>query len=126
MKTSKIFNLVLSATTAFSNQYKCGVFFIDLKGYQEHLAWIGGLPDVLAKKAVKDSAELRQSFGNVDRKDFVLRSEQCGNVLANARCYAVVSTSITFFCLLYYWQTFPRNHRFKNNCIGSCIYHNLG
>ena len=55
------------------------------------MGWIGGLPDVLAKKAVRDSAELRASFGNVERKDFVLRSDQCGNVLANARCFAVVS-----------------------------------
>jgi hypothetical protein len=73
-----------------SNQYKCGVFFMNLKGYPEPLAWIGGLPDVLAKKAVKESAELRASFGNVERKDFVLRSDQCGNILANARCFAVV------------------------------------
>ena len=35
--------------------------------------------------------ELRQSFGNVERKDFVLRQDQCSNILANARCFAVVS-----------------------------------
>ena len=73
------------------------MFFINLQGYPDPLAWIGGLPDVLAKKAVRDSAELRASFGTVERKDFVLRSDQCGNVLANARCFAVVSLSLFIF-----------------------------
>ena len=73
------------------------MFFINLQGYPDPLAWIGGLPDVLAKKAVRDSAELRASFGNVERKDFVLRSDQCGNVLANARCFAVVSPLEFYF-----------------------------
>ena len=80
-----------------SNQYKCGVFFNNLQGYPDPLAWIGGLPDVLAKKAVRDSPELLASFGNVERKDFVLRADQCGNVLANARCFAVVSVANEIF-----------------------------
>ena len=31
------------------NQYKCGVFFLDLPG-REHLSWIGGLPDIFKKR----------------------------------------------------------------------------
>ena len=90
----------------FSNQYKCGVFFNNLQGYSDPLAWIGGLPDVLAKKAVRDSAELRASFGNVERKDFVLRVDQCGNVLANARCFAVVSLKLLFWITIFWVSSY--------------------
>jgi len=85
------------ACKAFTTQYKCAVFYTDLKTDNEvrPLSWIGGLPDALAKPAVNNSAEIRATFGNLQRKNFWHSKGQelstfCKPETAEARCYVAM------------------------------------
>merc|ERR1711973_11016 len=85
------------ACKAFSTQYKCAVFYTDLEtdSGNRPLSWIGGLPDALAKPAVNNSAEIRATFGNLQRKNFWLAKNQdqetfCQSETAEARCYVAM------------------------------------
>lgn len=81
-------------------QYKCGVFYKDLpgrvdpKGNFEPLTFIGALPDVLNKPKIQNSQEIRETFGNLKRKQFRI-PKVCGGTdgpkVGNARCYAAMS-----------------------------------
>lgn len=74
-----------------SNAYKCGVFFLDLPG-RGPISWIGGLPDILRKPAVKNSPTIRQSLNNVRPRDFALAPQKCQEgKTANSRCFAIMS-----------------------------------
>lgn len=87
----------------FSNQYKCGVFYknlpgrVDPIGNFEPLTFIGALPDVLNKPKIQNSQEIRETFGNLKRKQFSIKKVCKGSdgpVVGNARCYAAVSNII--------------------------------
>jgi len=84
----------------FSSQYKCGVFYKNLPGRVdpnnnfEPLTFIGALPDVLNKPKIQNSQEIRETFGNLKRKQFRIQNvcaKSDGEVVGNARCYAAVS-----------------------------------
>jgi len=83
-----------------SSQYKCGVFYknlpgrVDPNGNSEPLTWIGALPDVLNKPKIQNSDEIRETFGNLKKKQFRIKSvcdEHNGEIVGNARCYAAMS-----------------------------------
>lgn len=83
-------------------QYKCGVFYknlpgrVDPNGNFEPLTFIGSLPDALNKKKIQNSAEIRETFGDLKKKNFLI-PDACeesrvfgngkGNTVANSRCY---------------------------------------
>jgi len=81
-------------------QYKCGVFYknlpgrVDPEGNPEDLTWIGALPDVLNKPKIQNSDEIRETFGNLKKKQFRIK-KVCegdnGPTVGNARCYAAMS-----------------------------------
>lgn len=75
-----------------ANQYKCGVFFLDLPG-KESLSWIGALPDIFKKRSVAQSPEIRATLAGAKPESFVLTADQCteNNKLSNARCFTIVS-----------------------------------
>ncbi len=75
----------------FRNQFKCGAFFMSLPGQSEELRWLGALPDMLHKPAVRRSRQLMRSMGNLHRKSFRVIPGFCNEFLANARCFAIVS-----------------------------------
>ena len=84
----------------FSKQYKCGVFYKNLPGRVnpngefEPLTWIGALPDVLNKPKIQNSQEIKETFGNLKKKQFRIKSVcegSNGPTVGNARCYAAVS-----------------------------------
>ena len=81
-----------------ANQYKCGVFFLDLPG-KEHLSWLGALPDIFKKKSVRESLEVRATLAGASPDSFELTSDKCTGVskLANARCFTIVSTLSILF-----------------------------
>jgi len=88
------------ACKAFNNQYKCAVFYTNLKTDNEvrPLSWIGGLPDALAKPAVNNSVEIRKTFGNLKRKNFWLAADQdseqfCKDETAEARCFVAMQNT---------------------------------
>jgi len=81
-------------------QYKCGVFYKNLPGRVnpdgsfEPLTFIGALPDVLNKPKIQNSAEIRETFGDLKRKQFSIPSVCKGSngpTVGNARCYAAMS-----------------------------------
>jgi len=86
--------------TAARFQYKCGVFYknlpgrVDPQGNFEPLTFIGSLPDALNKPKIQNSPEIRETFGDLKKKQFII-PEVCkagnGNTVANARCYAAMS-----------------------------------
>ena len=67
---------------------------MDPKGNFEPLTFIGALPDVLNKPKIQNSQEIRETFGNLKRKQFRIQ-KVCdgpdGPTVGNARCYAAVS-----------------------------------
>jgi len=81
-------------------QYKCGVFYknlpgrVDPNGNFEPLTFIGSLPDVLNKPKIQNSAEIRETFGDLKKKQFRIPKD-CeagkGPTVGNARCYAAMS-----------------------------------
>jgi len=85
-------------------QYKCGVFYKNLPGRvnpqnePESLTWIGALPDVLNKPKIQNSQEIRETFGNLRKKQFRIEDE-CNvtnpdadpEIVGNARCYAAMA-----------------------------------
>jgi len=81
---------------ANNRQYKCGVFYknlpgrVDPNGNFESLTFIGSLPDALNKKKIQNSPEIRETFGDLKKKSFLIK-ERCengtGNSVANSRCY---------------------------------------
>ncbi len=79
----------------FRNQFKCGAFFMSLPGQSEELRWLGALPDMLHKPAVRRSRQLMRSMGNLHRKSFRVIPGFCNEFLANARCFAIVSQEPT-------------------------------
>jgi len=86
--------------TSNKAQYKCGVFYknlagrVDPNGNFEPLTFIGALPDVLNKPKIQNSAEIRETFGDLKKKQFRIQDE-CeegeGELIGNARCYAAMS-----------------------------------
>lgn len=72
-------------------QYKCGVFFLDLPG-KEQLSWIGALPDIFKKRSVAQSPEIRATLAGAKPESFILTPDQCSdnNKLSNARCFTIV------------------------------------
>ena len=95
----------------YRKQYKCGVFYknlpgrVDPNGNFEPLTFIGSLPDVLNKPKIQNSAEIRETFGDLKKKQFRIPKD-CeagkGPTVGNARCYAAVSFLLTLviFCLI--------------------------
>lgn len=82
------------------SQYKCGVFYKNLpgrvnpSGVSESLTWIGALPDVLNKPKIQNSQEIKETFGNLKKKQFRIKSVCDGDngpTVGNARCYAAMS-----------------------------------
>ena len=67
---------------------------VDPNGDPEELTWIGALPDVLNKPKIQNSQEIRETFGNLKKKQFRIKSVcegSNGQTVGNARCYAAVS-----------------------------------
>ena len=67
---------------------------MDPNGNFEPLTFIGALPDVLNKPKIQNSAEIRETFGDLKKKQFRIPKD-CedgkGDTVGNARCYAAVS-----------------------------------
>lgn len=89
-----------------SKQYKCGVFYKNLPGRVnpngefEPLTWIGALPDVLNKPKIQNSQEIKETFGNLKKKQFRIKSVcegSNGPTVGNARCYAAMSKASQIF-----------------------------
>ncbi len=66
---------------------------MSLAGQDEKLRWLGALPDMLHKPSVRQSRQLMHSMGNLHRKNFRVIPGFCNEILANARCYAIVSAA---------------------------------
>ena len=67
---------------------------VDPNNNFEPLTFIGALPDVLNKPKIQNSQEIRETFGNLKRKQFRIQNvcaKSDGEVVGNARCYAAVS-----------------------------------
>jgi len=88
------------------SQYKCGVFYknlpdrVDPNGNFEPLTFIGALPDVLNKPKIQNSAEIRETFGDLKKKQFRIPSVCNGGngpTVGNARCYAAMSKASKIF-----------------------------
>ena len=116
----KIYN---AAYQYFRAQYKCGVFYknlagrVDPNGNFEPLTFIGALPDVLNKPKIQNSAEIRETFGDLKKKQFRIQDE-CeegeGELIGNARCYAAVS--FKFITDTIYHEIFDYyNYRFNDS-----------
>ena len=73
------------------NQFKCGVFFMDLHGQSERLRWIAALPDALVKPSLRNSPVLMRSIGNVSKRDFTVPKGDCDVRAANNECLDIVS-----------------------------------
>lgn len=97
-------------------QYKCGVFFLDLPG-RDRLSWIGALPDIFKKRvkwsfllkiqgsekslsfqSVAQSPEIRATLAGAKPESFILTPDQCSdnNKLSNARCFTIVRPCFIF------------------------------
>jgi len=87
--------------TAAKFQYKCGVFYknlpgrVDPQGNFESLTFIGALPDALNKAKIQNSAEIRETFGDLKKKQFIIKGvcesgPTNSSRLANARCYTAM------------------------------------
>ena len=70
----------------------------------ESIAWIGAIPDMLRKDSVIHSDEIRDTFGDLKKRDFNIKSICDGGepdpaTTANARCYLAVSiyTSVALY-----------------------------
>ena len=73
-------------------------------GSFEPLTFIGALPDVLNKPKIQNSAEIRETFGDLKRKQFSIPSVCKGSngpTVGNARCYAAVSLAIKLIYTFY-------------------------
>ena len=68
------------------------------------MTFIGSLPDVLNKPKIQNSAEIRETFGDLKKKQFRIPKD-CeagkGPTVGNARCYAAVSCILNF-CFTYF------------------------
>jgi len=92
------------ACGAIQGQYKCAVFYSKLPRRTDpskvrKLAWIGGLPDALRKKAVIESEEIRASFGNLKAEGFWMDKSDtktfCDQDTAESRCYVAMTNPAT-------------------------------
>ena len=73
------------------NQFKCGVFFMNLHGQSERLRWIAALPDALVKPSLRNSPVLMRSIHNVKKRDFTVPKGDCDARSANNECLDIVS-----------------------------------
>ena len=73
------------------NQFKCGVFFMNLHGQDERLRWIAALPDALVKPSLRNSPVLMRSINNVNKRDFTVPKGDCDARAANNECLDIVS-----------------------------------
>lgn len=83
---------------AAGNQYKCGVFFLNLPNQKFPIRMLSNMPDVLSRPAVANSEEIRETFGefkNVKPKSFRFSqnslAERCSqDRIYNARCSVIM------------------------------------
>ena len=75
---------------ARKNQFKCGVFFMNLHGQKERLRWIAALPDALIKPSLRNSPILMNSINWVRKKDFTVPRGDCDERSAKSECYDIV------------------------------------
>ena len=75
---------------ARKNQFKCGVFFMNLHGQKERLRWIAALPDALIKPSLRNSPILMNSINWVRKKDFTVPRGDCYERSAKSECYDIV------------------------------------
>ena len=84
-------SLLNSAFTS-SNSYKCAVFFENLTP-SRNLTWIGALPDALKK--AKNQEEIAEILGEDVTEGSFKDLATCDGRTANARCYTIVSYTLT-------------------------------
>ncbi len=75
------------------NQFKCGVFFMDLDGQTggDGIRWLGALPDFLLKPSVRRSPKMLKTFAGLHKKSFRTIPGFCNEHYANAQCYNLMS-----------------------------------
>ena len=76
------------------NQFKCGVFFMNLHGQKERLRWIAALPDALVKPSLRNSRILMRSINNVNKRDFTVLQGDCDEWSAKSECIDIVSKEV--------------------------------
>jgi len=95
------------------SSYKCGVFFENLSGAQGDLTWLGAVPDIFSKKSARRNPDFFNSFGiPINASSFDLEEGKCAEVVANARCYVIVSVSIEHRSLSRANKSLHSLHRF--------------
>jgi len=77
---------------AGDNSYKCAVFFEGLTSSRP-LTWIGALPDALKK--ARNKGEVAEILGKDVTEASFKELTSCDGKTANARCYTIVSKTLS-------------------------------